>query len=294
MDHSYIEEHNIVDRYLLGKLSAEERQRFEEHCENCPQCIDQLRTIDDLRTGLLIVAAEDLWQSRTKAEAGLLSRILRVGRTAQVALLVGAILLIALPTGLLILKWSNARRDLAQATQMGAELPDKYEGIGETAREPSKEMETRGRQSSEQRDRLATRHRSERGGRSYPGSGIGRATPHQPVTPVFALGATRSSSFNLSQPVTRIELSPSYKSIILLLELGLDQDIQSYRAAISTTDGRGIWRESRLKPNSNDALALRFDSTLFKPGNYSLTLEGLNAQNRYVLIARYTFSIVTQ
>src|SRR5919109_357409 len=55
MEHSYVDEHNIADCYVLGKLSAEERLRFEEHCENCMQCSDQLEAIDGLRTGLLIL-----------------------------------------------------------------------------------------------------------------------------------------------------------------------------------------------------------------------------------------------
>jgi hypothetical protein len=292
MEHSYIEEHNIADRYLLGKLSAEERRRFEKHFENCRQCIDQLKTIDDLCTGLRIVAAEDLWRSRTKAEAGSLSRILRLGRAGQVALLAGAILLVALPLGLLIPKWSNARRDLAQDPP--TEWRRKHEETGAVEPSPSREMESRDRQSSVLRDRPAPQPKSKRKGRSSPSNGAERVAPHELVMPVFALNSTRSGSLDLSQPTTRIKLKPSDKLITLLLELGPDPDIQSYRAAISTAGSQSVWRESQLKPITKGTLALRFDSNLFKPDKYLLTLEGLNAGNQYVLIARYTFLVVAQ
>jgi anti-sigma factor RsiW len=58
MEHSYIEEHNIVDRYLLGKLSVEERVRFEEHLADCMQCLDHVETSDDFRTVLRVVVVE--------------------------------------------------------------------------------------------------------------------------------------------------------------------------------------------------------------------------------------------
>jgi putative zinc finger protein len=298
-EHNYIEEHNIADCYLLGKLSAEERRRFERHLENCRQCIDQLRTIDDLRTGLRIVATEDLLHSPAKAEARFLSKIMRagimrVGRTNQVPLLVSAILLIALPTGLAVLKWRDTHRNLGRAVQTDTESRRTNEVEGEVAPNPSKEMVTPNLQESAPRDRIAQQSKSERKSHPSPSSLAEQATSYRSVVPVYTLSTTRSRGFGLSEPVNRIELSPSHKSIILLLELESDQDIQSYRAAISAADGRDIWRECQLKPGSSAVLTLRFESNLFKQGNYLLRLEGFNTQDRYVLIARYPFSVVTQ
>ena len=59
MDHQYIEEHNITDRYLLGRLRAEERSRFEEHFVDCQECLERLETTEDFRGALKTVAAED-------------------------------------------------------------------------------------------------------------------------------------------------------------------------------------------------------------------------------------------
>jgi hypothetical protein len=294
MEHSYVEEHNIADCYLLGKLSAEDQIRFEEHCENCIECSDQLDVIDGLRTGLRIVAGEEIWRPRARVKAGALAMVLRLSRASQVALLVGAILLIALPMGLLILEWGRYRRDLAQVTLSVAEWQRKYEEKEQAARDLIKEMQARDQQLSAQRDRFAAQSEGKREGRLRPANGMEKAAAHQVAVPVFALHAMRSDGPDLPRPAHQITLPSPPKQIVLLLELGSDTDFQSYRVAISAANGRSICRESQLTPSSKDTIALGFNSSLFKSGDYLLTLEGLTAQGRYVLIARHTFRVVTR
>jgi hypothetical protein len=284
MEHSYIEEHNIADLYLLGKLSSQERMRFEEHCENCLECLNRLETINGLRRGLRVVAGEEVWWSRAYIRAGLLAWLVRLGRASQAVLLACVILLIALPMGWLILELSRARRDLAQTGQIVAEWRRKYEESEQAARDLKKEAQAQ--------DQPAARPEIERGDRLRPPEE--KVATSKAVVPVFALGIMRNGDPELSQSVNRIRLSPTSQSIILLLELGPEPRFQSYRVAISTADGRNIWRESNLKPISDNALALGFNSSLFKPGNYLLTLEGLTMQERYVLTARYTFAMHTR
>jgi hypothetical protein len=283
MEHPYIEEYNIADRYLSGKLSAQERMRFEGHIKNCTQCLDQLGMIDGLRMGLRAVTVKEVWRSRTYIEGGLLARIMRLSRARQKALLAGVILLIALPMGLAILEWSRAQHTLARETQAVAEWRLKYEESVRATRDLMKEMQTR--------NQLTTQPKSEREDSSRLQGKLEKVRPSQAVVPVFALGVTRDGA---PEPVNQITLSPTSKLIVLLLELVPDPDLQSYQAAISTADGRNIWRKDELKPSSNDALALSFNSSLFKPGNYLLTLEGLTTQKRHVLIAKYIFDVSTR
>jgi len=120
MEHSYIEEHNIAERYLLSKLSARERMRFEEHLKNCARCVNLLEAIDGLRMGLQIIAAEEVCRRRSPLEVGLLARIMWLSRVRQKTLLVGVILLIALPMGLVIFEWIRARRELVQTALTAA------------------------------------------------------------------------------------------------------------------------------------------------------------------------------
>jgi Putative zinc-finger len=298
MEHSYIEEHNIADRYLAGKLSPEERTRFEEHFVDCTQCLDRLEPTADIRAGLKAIAAEEALQARTNLQlglagaAGLLARVARLSRARRAALLAGLILAIALPMALLILEWSSARRELAQAKQTSSELQRKYDEGEQTARAQVNEIRSRERQLSEQRDTLAAQLERERAERLRLAGN--KAAGLESDIPVFALSLARSRDTDLSQPINRITFSPSSKLTILLLELDPNSDLQSYRATISTADGRSIWSRSGLKPSSQDALALSFNTSLLKPNNYLLTLEGLTAQGRYAPVAKYTFRALAQ
>jgi hypothetical protein len=292
MEHSYIENHHIADRYLSGKLSIKERMRFEEHFVDCAECLDRMQTIDDFCAGLRTVAAEEATRLRAHlsvGQAGLLVRIALLVRRRQWPLVAVAILLIALPMALLNSEWRGARRELAQAKQKSSEWRRKYEESERAAGDLAKEMQTQERESSLQPERLAAQFGRMRKSPDSAPRRSHKAAGRQSETPVFALSVVRGGGADPSQPVNRITLPPQSKSIILLLELEPDPDLHSYRVAISTTDGRSIWTKDGLRPNSKNALALSFNSSLFKPGDHLLILEGINAQEGRTPVATYTF-----
>jgi hypothetical protein len=228
MEHLYIEEHNIAERYLLGKLSVQEHSRFEEHLKNCAECVNLLEVIDGLRTGVQMVAAKEVCRRRAYVEVGLLARAARLSRATQAVLLICVILLIAAP----ILEWIRARGELVKTTQAVAEWRRKYEERDQAAHNLMKEAQAR--------DQLADRPESKRVDRSPPPNEAEKVAPPQAAVPVFALSVMRGGASDLTQPVNQIKLSSKSKFIILLLELGPDPGIRSYRAAISTSGGRNI------------------------------------------------------
>jgi hypothetical protein len=297
MEHSYIKDNHIADSYLSGKLSGEERMRFEEHFVDCAECHDLLRTADDFRAGLRIVAAEEAMRFRAYLQirqAGVLARVAWLIRRRQAPLLAVLILLIALPMALLFLEWRSARRDLAQATQTSSEWRRKYEEGEQAARDLAKEMQTRERESSLQREQLIAQLELKQKATYSQLAPSRKAGEYQSEAPVFALSVVRGGNPDLSQPVNRIAPAPSAKWMILLLELEPDPELRSYRCAISTAGGRSIWTKNGLNPNSKNALALSFNSNLFKPGDYLLTLEGLTAQEDRVPVAKYAFRVLTR
>src|SRR5262245_5463324 len=105
MRHSEIEENNIIERHLMGKLSAQEQLGFEEHLNECGQCRDSLKTTDKFRAALRVIAAE----AATRPAAGLPATPAVPGswrrRWHQSALLAAAILLVAAPLAWLIVRW---------------------------------------------------------------------------------------------------------------------------------------------------------------------------------------------
>jgi hypothetical protein len=287
MEHSYIEEHHIDSRYMFGDLSVEDRMSFEEHFIDCGHCQERLKAVEGLRAGLRTIAAEEASRSRAYIRAGLLVRVMRLRRTALFA---GIILLAALPLVLLIREWSNARSDLARSEQTSAEWRRKYEEREQTARD----LVNQAQKSSAQREKLAALLALEREERARLADQLNKAARTDAVVPIFALTVTRGDAQDPSQPVEQISIPRSSKLIILSLELEPDADIQSYRATVSTSDGRRVWSKSKLKPSSKDLLALSLNSSLFKPDNYRLTLEGLTAGGRYVPVAQSTFHALIQ
>ena len=57
MDHDYIEEQGIADRYFSGRLSSEEEQAFELHLMDCKACVERVEEFEGLRAGLRKVRA---------------------------------------------------------------------------------------------------------------------------------------------------------------------------------------------------------------------------------------------
>jgi len=57
MDHQKIKAAEIVDRYLLGKLSEPEEEAFEKHFFNCDQCFAEVQTAEKAIRGIQDAAA---------------------------------------------------------------------------------------------------------------------------------------------------------------------------------------------------------------------------------------------
>jgi len=92
MDHAYVEEHGLIERYHQGALPPEEEARFEEHFAGCAQCLELLVLDRGLRRGLRAVAAEE---GARAARLGLLAWIARRSRGVQAGLLVAALFVAA-------------------------------------------------------------------------------------------------------------------------------------------------------------------------------------------------------
>ena len=59
MNHAEIEEHQIVDRYLLGRLAEADAGRFEQHYLACQQCLDELELAERMQGAARTAASED-------------------------------------------------------------------------------------------------------------------------------------------------------------------------------------------------------------------------------------------
>jgi len=98
MDHRTLEERQIPERYLLGRLSPEEAELFEQHLLYCPRCQERVESTEAMVDGLRTVAGED---AATASRLGVLAWLARRGRAVRWSL-AAALLLAFLVPGLIL------------------------------------------------------------------------------------------------------------------------------------------------------------------------------------------------
>jgi hypothetical protein len=107
MDHREIDDHQVRERYVLGKLSAEETERFEDHLLECRECLERLEEAERFQTALREVVAEDA--ARAVVRAGVLAGLKRLGRWPGLALAAVLALALLLPSGVLTRRLDRLR-----------------------------------------------------------------------------------------------------------------------------------------------------------------------------------------
>src|SRR5205085_10452935 len=84
----------LVDQYVIGRLTAQESEQFEEHFIDCPLCIDQLKTVRDFKHGLELLSLQQIIQMRSE-KSEFFCAFLRMGSWKTAALAVCSLLLAA-------------------------------------------------------------------------------------------------------------------------------------------------------------------------------------------------------
>lgn len=238
MDHEYIQQHQVVDRYVQGRLSEGEADLFEDHYLTCEECLERLRIAEKFQRGFRQVAAEE-------AVGGILTAFLRSRR----ALLLGsafAVLLAA--SALLAVRSIRLQRDLETAQDRMAQSRIEEQRRTAAARSEAEAL----------RSRLAQKE----------------AEPERPLPPqaaaawIVTLVPVRSGP---SAEPQRVTLPPTPQWIILTPDLELDPS-GSYGAVLER-QGAVVWTGEGLRPSPDGFLAVGLDSSLLAPGDYRLRVE---------------------
>src|SRR5581483_7147984 len=112
MNHQEIEQFDLIDRYLMGKLLGEERTSFEAHFVDCPQCIARLQTTKSFLEDLRGVTAQS-WQLEPPSKARSIGAVLQARRALLLAF---GVLLLAVIAGTVFVA-NHTRRLRAEADQ---------------------------------------------------------------------------------------------------------------------------------------------------------------------------------
>lgn len=291
MDHKYINEVDLVERYLMRKLAAEETAEFEAHFVDCLECVGQLNTTKALMDGLRIVASEQSPESRGYEPHGL-SWWLRPARSRlSLALAAGVLLLVAL-VGAVVLsnQIRRSRVEADQAKSASAEWERRYE----EERQSSSLAETRHKDS--ERD-LATQLAQLR---------AALENEHEQNTEEMAddHGALKQPQINIatlvlkstrgSEPATgslnEIIVPRSPANFVISVQLEVEGSYKAYRMTIHEHN-QLILTRTGLKPDPYNSLSVLFNSTFFRSGDYLLTVEGVAGDGSTSVVGKYSFRV---
>ena len=283
MDHDYINEHGVVALYVAGRLSPEERAGFEEHFVDCRQCLEQIEVTGELREGLRQVENEDA------ARAG----VAPLGDAPQVApalwagpasrnprgLLAYAMVVVVGLGAIFFVDARYRRSEVAEARRTSEDWQRRYA----EARKAREELQNQLAQAADRTPDNAGKQGLEQ---------TPLAASFQPA-PLFFLNVTRGADEG-STPVNRVAVSPAAPLIALSLEFEKDSAFRSYRARLIDASGRVVWSAENIPSPASDAIAVTLPSRLLGRGNYSVSLDGLRADGRYLPAAHFTFQASLQ
>lgn len=136
MDHSYIEENQVVDRYLMGKLPADEAELFEEHYLHCGECLEALELAEKLQRGFKRAAAQEALRHAAVERLGVLAWLARATRYPTAGIAVAALLALAIVPAALLYRPSSSGFEPQINTTVLAMSPERSAPTG--ALDPSR------------------------------------------------------------------------------------------------------------------------------------------------------------
>ena len=269
MNHQHVDEHQIAERYLLGRLPPGEAERFEEHALACAECLDRLEAADGLRDGLARVATEE---AQVAVRTGFLAVLARLSRSRLTPWVVAAVLVVALlPAWVMIEQQGDLARRLERSRQE-VEALRRAGGEGEAALGQALEA-TRRELDRERRERLAEGEagRVERERLEAELERTRRAAAEPRInTPVVSLVPTRSAA---GEPDVRLTLDGAGEWIVLAAQTaGAARD--AYRARLTGPGGEVAWERGGLVPDAMGTVTLSLPTGMLSAGEWTLELAG--------------------
>ena len=292
MDHKYINEFDLVERYLMGKLAAEETAEFEAHFVDCLECVGQLKTTKALMDGLRIVASEKAPEPRGYEPRGLSWPLRHSGFRKSLALAAGVLVLVALVGAVVVSNQiRRSRVEADQAKSASAEWARRYEEERESSslaemrhQDSERDLKT---QLAKLRAELGIEHEQNTGEMADDHGGL-KKPQTKPET--FELKSTRGGE-PAAGSLNKIIVPRSAKFVISVALEG-EGGQHAYRWTIRDRRKRLIWKRSGLKPNRYDLLSFEFNSTFFRDGDYILTVEGVAGNGNASLVGEYLFRVL--
>lgn len=247
-EHDEIEAHQLVELYVLGRLTAPEAERFEAHFVGCQQCLDELEAAERLAGGIKVLARPTADPSLA-APAGSPSRFFRFSRSRLFTALAAGLIAALLPGGFALLRMRALGHEVASLRSAAAEAQTRVQTL-------ENEIARREVESATGRERETRLNEA-----------LAAATRPQPNVPLVFLGPVRAGSNN-EAPAHRLVLPAPPGWVVLALEIDGPAEA-SYRASLRREDTTAmLLTQEGLHLNEMGALTLSLHSSTLATGDY--------------------------
>jgi hypothetical protein len=272
MDHTYIEEHQIADRYVQGTLPEDEAERFENHYLSCPECLDSLDLAESVQRGFRRAATQDAERLAATRQFALLAWLARLSRRSQAGILLSALLVLAALSG---------GPGLYVSAERGRELRQTRAALAAERQRTTAAGALRADLDASQRA-LAV----ESAAHAQAVQQLAQMQQPQGNFPILFLDKERGAGPTPEAPTQRLRL-PATGPVVLAPQV--DRPFQpSYRAWLVDGHGREVCHWQDLQPDDHDALSLSLAASRLQPGDYSLVVEGVTPG----AAGRFTFNVL--
>lgn len=282
MDHKYIDEFDIVERYLARRLAEGETTEFEEHFVDCLECVGRLETTRAFVDGLRRVASDRAAAALDRSSATLGNARSTISRKAfAVAAGVLSVIIVAAA----VLTFAQVRRYRAEADQSRSASTE-WERRYEEERQVSAAAEKKRQESESELTEQIAQLRTE----------LERKTEEEPAkmaevnVPILALISTRGTDAS-SGTLNEVFLPRSSRSFFLSVQLEGAREFKTYRMTIESSQRQPIWKRGGFSPNAYNSLSASLSSTLFRPGRYLLTLDGIAPDGSISIVSQIPFHV---
>jgi hypothetical protein len=293
MNHEQIDQFDLIDRYLMGKLPEEESNGFEKHFVDCPQCLARLKTTKCFLQDLRLVAAEQVSQIDHQPPRSrswhFPQRLLHSPRAWAAACL----LIAAVASAVFVVDYTRRlHTQVNQAESLSEQWQRRYEDERQAAiSADSKHQETELQQAEKLRA-LEAKLKDEEAQRTKLAAALARGISVEGNVPIFFLHSVRGSEPETSESVNSITISRSSAMFFVSISLEEEGRFENYQITIFDDRERRIWKSPLLTPVQRDSLSISLRSSLFRPGHFSLIVEGIRKEGGKDPVGNYPFQII--
>lgn len=292
MDHKQIDQLNIIDRYLMGKLLAEESASFEGHFVDCPQCIAQLQTTEKFIQDLRFVAAEQASQTPHRQPRRTFAENIQTLLRKPLAWAACCLLLSTAAGLFFVIDYTRRlRTDLSQAESLSKQWEHRYEEERQSAMLAERKHQETELQRAEQLSALEAKLKDEETQRAKMAAGFNQRISLEGKQSIFPLTSVRGSEPDGTEPIDKITISRSSTIFAFSVPLDGEEQFENYRITIFNDHRRPIWKSRNSMPDKYNSFSLFFKPELFRPGHYSLTVEGFKKEGGWTVLGNYPFQI---